>query len=136
MDTKKIDWIQKRYFEFRAGNNLYLGFSAGFASFILIIYRFLIERVISVQSVLGDLLSFTIFFLIIYIPLAAIVGNWHYREQEKIQQTYQFMQNPAIIRAFKLILELKTGTADKNDVESFKQLLRQLDEKVKSKDLM
>jgi hypothetical protein len=130
-----MHWLQKRYFEFRAGNNIYVGFSIALANFILIAYRFFIESIVDMYEVAIDLAFFTVLFLIAYIPLTLVVGHWHYRQQEKIVQTMQFLQSPAVIRALRLLFELKTNTADQQDVDAFKSLLAQLDRKSMVRDL-
>jgi len=129
------DWIRKRYLYFRYGNNYYLAFSIILLNFVLIIYRFLIETSPSLKEIFDSLVHFTVIFLIVYIPLAIYVGFRHFKDHEKIQSTYQFMQSPGMIKAFKLILELQTGTADKNDVDAFKKLLKNLEKKSMVKDL-
>jgi len=113
-----------------------LGFSISLATFVLIVHRLLIERVPELREFFGDLATFTIIFAIIYIPLSILIGHWHFTRQFKVESTIQFMQNPGFIRAFRLILELQTGTADKKDVESFKQLLRRLEKETSFEDLV
>ena len=135
MNVIDSDWIRKSYLNFRFGSNYYLAFSVALVNFVLVIYRFLIEPSPSLKEIFDSLVSFTIIFLIVYIPLAIFVGSRHFKDHEKIQSTYQFMQNPGMIKAFKLILELQTGTADKNDVDAFKKLLKNLEKKSMVKDL-
>lgn len=71
----------------------------------------------------------------IYIPAATIIGNWHYKNYENLQQTYYFLQNPGVIRAFRLILEVKTGKYDKEDVQKFVNLLNKLEKESITDDL-
>ncbi len=87
------------------------------------------------ENIFGDLLTFTIIFAGIYIPLSIAIGHWHYTKQFKVESTIQFMQNPGMIKAFRIILEVQTGTADAKDVESFKNLLRKLEAETSFKDL-
>ena len=114
---------------------MYLGFSISLATFVLIIHRLLIERIPELRDFFGDLSTFTIVFAAIYIPIAIIIGNWHFKNQHKVESTVIFMQNPGFVRAFRLILDVLTGTEDKKDVESFKQLLRNIEKKTSFKDL-
>ena len=95
----------------------------------------MIETSPSLKEIFDSLVHFIVVFLIFYIPLAIYVGVRHFKDQEKIERTYQFMQTPGIIKAFKLILELQTDTADKNDVDAFKKLLKNLEKKSMVKDL-
>jgi len=127
-------WFTKRFYEFRGGNNIYIGLSAAIASMLLIFHRFLIEKVPSLYDVFGDLISFVIIFLIAYIPSSIIIGYWHYRDQFRVESTYRFFQTPFLVRCFRLILENETGTVDKKDLESFQKLLRELEGKTKTPD--
>lgn len=135
MKIKKSEWFQKRWFEFRAGNNVYLGLSAAIASMLIVIHRFLIEKVPSLYGLLGDLSSFVIIFLIAYVPASIAMGHWHYKHQMKLELTYQFLQTPFILKAFRLVLEAKDGTVDKKEVESFRKLLEKLEKHALTKDL-
>jgi hypothetical protein len=130
-----MGWTKKRFFEFRTGHSTYLAFAVSLATFVLIVHRLLIERVPELARIFGDLTIFTIVFAAVYIPLAIVIGKWHFTHQYKIESTIQFMQNPGMIRAFRLLLDLQTGTADQKDVESFKQLLRKLEAETSFTDL-
>lgn len=121
------NWFQRRFYEFRAGNNIYIGFSAALFSMMLIIQRFLIEKIPFFTDIIENFTSFLLIFLMIYIPASTIIGNWHYKNYENLQQTYYFLQNPGVIRAFRLILEIKTGKYDKEDVKKFVNLLNKLE---------
>ena len=129
MNVTDSDWIRKRFLYFRFGTNYYLAFSVVVLNFVLIIYRFVIETSPSLKEIFDNLVYFIVIFLIVYIPLAIYIGFRHFKDQQKIESTYQFMQSPGIIKAFKLILELQTDTADKNDVDAFKKLLKNLEKK-------
>jgi len=130
-----MSWPKKRFFEFRTGHSSYLAFAVSLASFVLIVHRLLIERIPFLSNFFGDLPTFTIIFAFTYVPISILIGRWHFKHQYKIESTMQFVQNPGLIRAFRLILELQTGTANKEDVESFKQLLRELEKKTSFQDL-
>jgi len=130
-----MSWSKKRFLEFRTGHSVYLGFSVSLATFVLIVHRLLIERIPELRDFFGDLLTFTIIFAVIYIPLSIVIGHWHFTRQYKVESTVLFMQNPGFIRAFRLILDVLTGTEDKKDVESFKQLLRKMEKETSFKDL-
>lgn len=135
MSYENMGWIRKRFLEFRTGHAIYLAFAVSLATFVIIAHRLLIERIPFLSQTFGDLTTFTILFVIVYIPIAVLMGQWHYKYQYKVESTVQFMQNPGMLKAFRLILELQTDTADKNDVDAFKKLLKNLEKKSMVKDL-
>ena len=130
-----MGWVRKRFLEFRTGHAVYLALAVSLATFVIITHRLLIERVPFLSQAFGDLITFTTLFIIVYIPIAILVGRWHFKHQLKIDSTMVFMQNPGLIKAFRLILELQTGTADKNDVDAFKKLLKKLEKQTSFKEL-
>ena len=127
MNEKKMGWPQQRFFEFRAGHGTYLAFAVSLVTFVLIVHRLLIERVPELNAVFGDLLIFTIVFAILYVPIAVFIGRWHMRNQYKVESTMTFMNNPSMLRAFRLLFDLETNSANKDDVEAFKKLLKRLE---------
>ena len=80
-----------------------------------------------VDAVFGDLLTFTLVFAILYVPIAVLIGRWHMRNQYKVESTMTFMNNPSMLRAFRLLFDLETNSANKDDVEAFKKLLKRLE---------
>ena len=82
MTEKKMGWPQQRFFEFRAGHGTYLAFAVSLVTFVLIVHRLLIEKVPELNAVFGDLLTFTLTFAILYVPIAVLVGRWHLRLQK------------------------------------------------------
>ena len=122
-----MGWPQQRFFEFRAGHGTYLAFAVSLVTFVLIVHRLLIERVPELDAVFGDLLTFTIVFAILYVPIAVLMGRWHMRNQFKVESTMTFMNNPSMLRAFRLLFDLETNSANKDDVEAFKKLLKRLE---------
>lgn len=130
-----MSWTKKRFFEFRTGHGTYLAFTVSLVTFVLIVHRLLIEKVPFLSNIFGDLLSFTVIFAAVYIPAAILIGKWHFKHQYKIESTIQFMQNPGMIRAFRLILEVLTDTANKEDVQRFTNLLKKLEKETSFEDL-
>jgi len=135
MSFEKMGWLRKRFLEFRTGHAVYLAFSVSLATFVIITHRLLIERIPFLSQAFGDLTTFTILFIIVYIPISILIGQWHFKYQYKVESTVLFMQNPGMLKAFRLILELQTGTADKNDVDAFKKLLKNLEKQTSFKEL-
>ena len=127
MAEKKMGWPQQRFFEFRSGHGTYLAFAVSLATFVLIVHRLLIERVPELDAIFGDLFVFTLIFGITYVPVCIVIGRWHMRNQYKVESTMTFMNSPGQLRAFRLLLDLETNSADLEDVESFKKLLKRLE---------
>ena len=101
----------------------------------MIVHRLLIERIPELDALFGDLSLFTLAFGAIYIPLAVIIGRWHMKHQYKVESTMTFMNSPGQLRAFRLLLDLETNSADLEDVESFKKLLKRLEKETTFSDL-
>ena len=129
------EWMSKRFFEFRIGNKMYIGFSIALINFILIVQRFFIDTTEAVHEILSNIAIFAILFLIIYLPLATLIGKWHYAHQYKIDNSMSFFQATGDLRIFKLLFDLKTHTANPEEVESFKKLLYDLEKKSITSDL-
>ena len=102
-----MNWSQQRFFEFRAGHGTYLAFAVSLVTFVLIVHRLLIERIPELDAVFGDLLTFTLVFAILYVPIAVLIGRWHMRNQYKVESTMTFMNNPSMLRAFRLLFREK-----------------------------
>ena len=135
MTEKKMGWPQQRFFEFRAGHGTYLAFAVSLVTFVLIVHRLLIERIPELDAIFGDLIVFTLTFAVLYIPIAVLIGRWHMRNQYKVESTMTFMNNPAQLRAFRLLFDLETNSANKEDVEAFKKLLKRLEKETTFSDL-
>ena len=64
---------------FRRGHNVYLVFLLSFANFIVIQYRLLVENVVFLREFFAHLSYFALTFVLIYVPLAIIIGWLDYR---------------------------------------------------------
>jgi hypothetical protein len=96
------DWIKNRWFEFRQGHGIYLGFSLSLVNFVLITYNLFLVRF----TTLG-LLEFCVLFGLIYLPGAIIVGHWHIRKQLGTDQGRIFEQNPWANKMIVLLEEIR-----------------------------
>ncbi len=122
-------WLRKRWWEFRQGHSVYLIFILTFVNFILISYRLLIERIPMFQKLLPDLWIFVLIFLIIYIPSSILIGYWHRKTQLKVEATINMQQNPMFAKMFRIMLDVQTGKAPKEEIEEFRKFLRDIEKK-------
>ena len=129
--------MRRRWYDFRVGHGLYLIFALSFANFILISYRFLIERVPILNEFFSSLWYFVIVFILAYIPLSIIIGAWHRRTQLRIELDIWMKQNPFLAQTLGLIIDIQTGKASKEKIESMRKTLDDIEKghkKSKSKD--
>jgi hypothetical protein len=124
------DWLRRRWYDFRLGHNTYLVLIISFSNFILISYRLLIERIPFLQSLFTDLWIFILFFIAVYIPTAMIIGSWHRRTQLKVETTLGMLESPLSARLFRIIIDIQTGKAKKDDIEEIRKMLLDIEKKM------
>jgi len=120
-------WIRRRWLDFRQGHGLYLIFALSFANFILIFHRLLIERIEFLDEIFSSLLAFAIVFVILYIPIAILIGFWHRKTQLKIEAEQAMRQNPFLARNFRMLVDMIDGRASKEEIEKFRNLLTSIE---------
>jgi len=124
----KMDWVRRRWFDFRQGHSVYLIFALTFANFVLIFHRLLIERVEFLNEIFSDLWLFAIVFVLIYIPFSIIIGAWHRKTQLKIEAEVTLLQNPFVAKIFRVLLESQEGSISKEEIEDMRKLLKRIEE--------
>ena len=122
-------WIRRRWFDFRQGHGVYLIFALSFGNFILIFHRLLIERVESLDEIFPNLWIFAIVFILFYIPVAIAIGAWHRRTQLKVDAEVGMRQNPLFAKWFRILIDIQTGKANKEEIESLRKLLKSIEDK-------
>ncbi len=122
-----MSWFRRRWFDFRQGHSVYLIFALTFANFVLIFHRLLIERVPVLDEFFPDLWAFVIAFVFIYIPLAIAIGAWHRRTQLRVDTEVLLRQNPLWAKMFGLLIDMQTGKASKEEIESLRGLLKRIE---------
>ena len=122
-------WVRRRWHDFRMGHSVYLIFMLSFANFILIFHRLLIERVDWLNSLLGELWLFVTLFIILYIPIAIVVGSWHRKNQIKIEADVVLLQSPLLAKIYRTLLDMQTGKATPEEIEELRKLLKQIEDK-------
>jgi len=121
-------FVRRRWLDFRNGHTLYLVFLMGFANFILIFHRLLIERIPFLEDIFSDLWMFAIFFVLIYVPAAVFVGFWHKRTQMKVEMEVMARQNPFIAKWFRIIIDILSEKSSPEEVEDLRKLLKSIEE--------
>ncbi len=129
-------WLRRRWYDFRMGHTVYLIFLLSFTNFILITHRLLIERIPLLNDFFSELWLFGLIFVLAYIPLSIAIGLWHRRSQLRIEVDLAMRQNPIFARAFATIIDIQTGKATPEQIESFRKTLQNIEENLnpKSKD--
>ncbi len=126
----KQGWIRRRWWEFRTGHSTYLIFLLTFMNFVLIAYRLLIERIPFIQELFPQLWIFILTFVLVYLPLSIIIGNWHRRTQLRVETTISVLENPLWAKMFRTMLDVQTGKASKEEIEKVRELLLSIEKKL------
>jgi len=129
--------MRRRWYDFRLGHSMYLIFALTFANFILISHRLLIERVPILNEFFSSLWFFAIIFILAYIPTSILIGAWHRRTQLRVEQDIAMRQNPFLAKTLKMIIDIQTGKASKEQIETMQKTLEDIEKgtkKPKSKD--
>jgi len=121
-------WLRWRWYDFRQGHSLYLIFALSFGNFILIFHRLLIERVPILNEIFSNLWIFAVFFILAYIPVAVIIGNWHKKTQLKIDIDTGMRQNLLLAKSLRVIIDISDGKASKEEKEGIRKLLKAIEE--------
>lgn len=88
------EFIKRRWNNFRQGHGIYLIFAMTFLNFITIQYVLLIEEVPELKTVFPNAWIFAVVFVVIYVPLAIVLGHLHYKKQLPNEQRQLHDNNP------------------------------------------
>lgn len=122
-------FLRRRWFDFRMGHSVYLIFMMSFANFMLIFHRLLIERVDWLNNLLGNLWLFVALFLLVYIPVAIVVGAWHRKHQMKVETDIGMLNSPLTARFFRIIIDIQEGRASKEEIQQIRSMLKDIEDK-------
>ena len=117
-------WIRRRWLDFRYGHGVYLIFILSFSNFILIFHRLLIERVDFLNDMFSDLWLFILIFILMYVPIAVLVGAWHRKNQIKIDADVALLQSPLLLRTLNMLIDIQTGKAKEKDIKILQNILK------------
>jgi len=121
-------WARRRWFDFRQGHGIYLIFLLSFSNFVLIFYRLMIEKIPILNDLFSDLWIFVIIFILLYIPIAVLVGHWHNRTQLRIEIDRMVRANPFLGRVWRIIIEMQLGKASEDEVRDILKFLKSIEE--------
>ena len=120
-------WFRRRWYDFRQGHGMYLVFAMSFVNFVLIFYRLLIEQIDFLGDLFSNLWIFVAVFLVIYIPAAILIGNWHRKTQMRIEHEQSMKQSPLMAKNFRVLLDLLEGKASTKEVEELRKFLKSIE---------
>jgi len=124
----KQGWFKRRWYDFRNGHSIYLIFALTFSNFVLIFYRLLIERIPFLDEIFTDLWFFMIIFVLIYVPVAVLIGHWHKKTQMRVETEVLTRQNPLFAKFIRTIIDIQTGKATEKEVNDVRELLKSIEE--------
>jgi len=116
-------WIRRRWMDFRFGHSIYLIFALSFANFVLIFYRFLIERIEFLNEIFSSLWFFALIFILLYIPISILIGIWHRKTQVSVETELSMRHNLFLAKNFRILMDMIDGKATKEEVQNFRNLL-------------
>ena len=126
----KEGWMRRRWWEFRQGHSIYLIFILTFVNFILIVYRLLIEKITVFKELVPELWIFALIFIVCYVPAAILIGFWHRRTQLRVETTLVTQQNPLMAKMIRVLLDVQTGKATKEEIEEFRKLMLDIERNI------
>lgn len=124
----KQSWYKRRWYDFRNGHSIYLIFALTFSNFVLIFHRLLIERIPFLDEIFTDLWFFMIIFVLIYVPVAVLIGHWHKKTQMRVETEVLTRQNPLFAKFIRTIIDIQTGKATEKEVNDVRELLKSIEE--------
>jgi hypothetical protein len=129
MNDVKNKTIRIMMLDTRTGHSQYLMFFLVFLNFILISINFIPDTSFEEEIPADEIIMYTGIFLIIYCPLATLIGAWHRKTQTPVEQDILRKQDPILAKSFKILLDIKTGEITKKDTEEFREFLLKIEER-------
>ena len=120
-------WLRRRFLDVRNGHANYLMFTVTIINFILITHRFLIEDDLPQIIEISNLWFFFTIFLIFYIPISVLIGYWHRRTQLSVEADIKKMEDPIFAKMIRVILDVQTGKASKEEIEKVRNILSKIE---------
>ncbi|MGZ5489355.1 MAG: hypothetical protein ACXW2E_03430 [Nitrososphaeraceae archaeon] len=121
---KNNNWYRRRWLDFRQGHSIYLIFLMTFANFIVIQYRLLIDRMPSIDSLIGgNIVGFAATFIAIYVPLSIIIGYWHRKSQWRVEAEALFKENRIGATMWLFVIDLIDGKITDQEKKEMREML-------------
>ena len=118
--------VRRLWLDFRSGHSIYLIFALTFANFITIQFTLVIEKIPSISSFINSLWMFAIMFLVMYIPLAIVIGYWHRKSQFKVESAALFSENPLAASLWLFLIKLIEGKVTEEEKNKVKDMLTKI----------
>jgi len=93
MKNRDWSWMQRRWYEFRTGDSIYLRYVISFFQFIVVTYTLYIVGT-PLEVIFQSMLLYTMIFLLVYIPVATVAGHIHRKRQLAKETVIAIEQNP------------------------------------------
>jgi hypothetical protein len=119
--------LRKILWDGRMGHTNYLMFALALVNFILIAYNFLIVGNEFFEEF--NVWIFVFIFTIIYFPVAVLIGRWHTNTQISIEWTMKIFEDPIFAKMIRGILDVQTGKATKEEIEEFRNKLKEIEKR-------
>ena len=129
MNDVKKKAIRVIMLDTRQGHSQYLMFFLVFLNFIIISINFLPNGGFDQQISVDKIAMYIGIFLVVYVPIAILIGFWHRKTQTPIEQDILRKQDPILAKSFKILLDFKTGKITKKDTEEFRNFLLEIEKK-------
>jgi len=81
------------------------------------------------NGIFSELWMFIVLFVVVYFPIAIIVGAWHRKTQIKIENEQALLNNPFMARNFRMMIDIIEGKASKEEVQKFREFLSKIEKK-------
>ena len=95
-----------------------------FANFIVIQYRLLIDRMPSIDSLIGgNIVGFAATFIAIYVPLSIIIGYWHRKSQWRVEAEALFKENRIGATMWLFVIDLIDGKITEQEKKEMREML-------------
>jgi len=121
------NWFKRRWLDGRYGHANYLMFGLTLVNFVLIVYRFLIEKDPTMNKFLSDLWIFSVILMIFYVPISILIGYWHRHTQLSRENIIKQLENPLHAHICRIILDSRTGRASEKEMVELKALLSKIE---------
>lgn len=121
-----IDFLKRRWFDFRSGHSTYLIFIMAFMQFVVVTYALAIERLPALSAIFPSMFSWIAAFVGVYVPAAILIGRFHHRHQVAVDQEAYILQNPRLAWVWLIQSRIARGVATEQEIEQYETYLQKI----------